>query len=58
MPDRIASTRPVLSAGIIWSKLVSCQASFTPSVFARASPRSTSKPVSWPVSGFLNSIGG
>ena len=58
MPDRITSTRPVLSAGIIWSKLVSCQVNFTPSFLARASPRSTSKPVSWPVAGSLNSIGG
>src|SRR5258708_4698006 len=58
MPDRIASTLPVAIAGIVWSKLVSCQTILMPSLRPSASPSSTSKPVSVLVAGSRNSIGG
>ena len=44
MPDRIRSTRPVVTADIISAKAVSCHFAFTPSLAAIASPISISTP--------------
>ena len=58
MPDMMRSTRPVFTAEIICSKLVSCHSILTPSFWAIASPSSTSNPDSLLVAGSRRSSGG